>query len=187
MRIILSSLASAGFLALGGNVLAAEAPKTISDCVEIADNDDRLACFDELAREPNSNPTLSSTITPERAETPAQKERRLFGLRMPQRPQTEENYGLRQPSQPALKEVSTITASVLNVTFSKANPTRDKIASSITLDNGQVWQQVDGDRRYLRKLRDGVQYTAIIERAALGSYRMKIEPMGQIIRVRRIK
>ncbi|MCI5046572.1 MAG: hypothetical protein MRY59_03645 [Aquisalinus sp.] len=184
MRIILSSLASAGFLVIGGNTLAAEAPITMSDCVQIADDDERLACFDELAKEPAP---VVATTPPQIKETPVQKERRLFGLRMPQRPQTEENYGLRQPPEPVVREVTEISAGVTRITFSKTNPTQDKIASRIVLDNGQVWRQLDSDTRHLRPLQDNIQYTALIERGALGSFRMKIEPMGRTIKVRRLK
>ncbi len=188
MRIILSSLASAGFLVIGGNTLAAEAPKTMSDCVQIADDDKRLACFDELAKEPAAaKPSLmpeENTVLP---ETTVQKERRLFGLSFSRRPQSEEEYGLQQPSPPARIEVSEISANIRTISFSSTSPSRNKPANSIVLDNGQIWRQLDSDTRYLRPLKEGVTYTATIKRGAVGSFRMTVEPTGQTIRVRRIK
>ena len=57
----------------------------------------------------------------------------------------------------------------------------------ITLADGQVWQQLSSDSNKLR-VRDrdeAAGMTATIKRAALGSHRMKVEPQGRTIRVRR--
>ncbi len=56
-----------------------------------------------------------------------------------------------------------------------------------TLENGQVWRQLDADSTapYIRRSDDG--HAVTIKRAALGSYRLKIEGVRQGLRVRRVQ
>ena len=58
--------------------------------------------------------------------------------------------------------------------------------ATVFLTNGQVWQQLDSDRVELFISKKTPALTATIKKAALGSYRMRIEPIGRTIRVRRI-
>ncbi len=54
----------------------------------------------------------------------------------------------------------------------------------VTLDNGQVWRQVEGDTdRFKGKEGD----TATIERALLGSYSLTVQGRNQLIKVQRVR
>lgn len=59
----------------------------------------------------------------------------------------------------------------------------------ITLSNGQVWQQLNSDSIKLRKRKKVPvsDMTASVKTAALGSFRMKVLPSKQTLRVRRVK
>ena len=58
----------------------------------------------------------------------------------------------------------------------------------VTLENGQVWLQSNGDSRDIyvpKRFRDSL--TVEIWRASLGGYRMHLKELKKTIRVRRLK
>ena len=186
MRIILSSLASCSILLLGASY-SAEAPKTMSDCIQISNDDERLACFDELAKQPNlDGDNLTNSPTAKSIETPIQREKRFFGFNFSrENPDTEEDFGRRAPP---IREVKEVSSEIVDVKFRAKDPAGYKLrAYRIELANGQIWEQTETDRYSLRKFRDEVTYQATVRRGALDSFLMEIEPMGRTIRVRRVE
>jgi hypothetical protein len=58
----------------------------------------------------------------------------------------------------------------------------------VRLDNGQVWQQIDGDRTSVeRGLRDSGSFDVEMWPTRLGGYRMRILPLDRTIRVERVR
>jgi|GEM_PF-761720 len=58
----------------------------------------------------------------------------------------------------------------------------------VRLDNGQVWQQTDGDRvRVIRKLRDDPTFAVELWQTKSGGYRMHIPSKNITLRVRRLQ
>ena len=53
--------------------------------------------------------------------------------------------------------------------------------------NNQVWEQVDGTKVRIPKVRNGKPNTAKISKAALGSFILRINGKGSAIRVRRVR
>lgn len=57
---------------------------------------------------------------------------------------------------------------------------------TVTLDNGQVWRQLDGDTGKVRFSKKGKE-AVTISRGAIGSYNLEVEGHTGIFKVRRIK
>lgn len=58
----------------------------------------------------------------------------------------------------------------------------------VRLDNGQVWQQTDGDRiRVIRKLRNDPTFAVELWQTSSGGYRMRIPSKNVILRVKRLQ
>lgn len=53
--------------------------------------------------------------------------------------------------------------------------------------NGQVWEQVDSTRVRIPKVRNNKLNTGVIQKAAMGSYLMRINGSGRAVRVRRVR
>ena len=57
---------------------------------------------------------------------------------------------------------------------------------TVTLDNDQIWRQLEGDSSDLRnRIPDNEPVQVVITRSRFGGYRMVITPSGKTIRVRR--
>jgi len=54
-------------------------------------------------------------------------------------------------------------------------------------DNGQVWEQTDGSKIRIPKVRNSVANTAIISKASLGSFLLRVNGKGSAVRVRRVR
>ena len=148
-------------------------------CAAIADDGDRLACFDRTAavltavpapitgpRAARTEPAPAAAAEPAPAATAGaepETARRRFGL--PQR----------------RAEPDSVSAAVAELSLDRAG----KLI--VTLEDGQVWRQIGGDTTAVRLPRSGTSQTATIRRAALGSYRLRLEPLGRTVRVKRVE
>ena len=170
-------------LALAAALVLSAQDSPFLRCAGIADDAERLACFDRTAAmvATQGDPVLSSgtpaetapppapstapaaALPPSPAADPAPAPRRRFGL--PERRQEPDSQSL------AVAELSLDRAGKLVV----------------TLADGQVWRQLSGDTTDVRLPREGAAQTATVRRAALGSYRMTIEPLGRTVRVKRVE
>jgi len=145
----------------------------IARCTGIADSAARLKCFDAAALR-----THGALAAP-----PAEGARdRVEGLeysRPPRAVTRTEDFG--KPPPPP--EITQITATVLEL----ARTVRGR--SIFTLDNGQVWRQLDGDDTDVQDPGPGKTMKVAIEMGfgVLGNYNLTIEGRNGLIRVRRLK
>jgi hypothetical protein len=149
----------------------AQEPETARKCASIAEDGQRLACYDGIFRsgrpdETHATPAAAvpsgSTAVDSTAVSAAD-----FGL-------TEQQ--IRQTRPDESPEPDAITSPITQL---KRAPTGELI---VTLENGQVWRQTDSTSS--RGLRTGDQVT--VKRAAMGSFFLTVA--GQpTLRVRRIK
>jgi hypothetical protein len=159
---------------------AADLEAAVRRCSSVDDSEERLACFDAAAAslEDRTAEELSSARTerqprivpqprPEPASRPAPAPRAA----------PEESFG--KAAVPA-NEPDAITSRIVEARLDRA----DKVI--LQLENGQVWYQVSGDRTRLREVQLGRAESVVIEKAALGSFRVTIEPLGRSFKARRV-
>ena len=58
---------------------------------------------------------------------------------------------------------------------------------TVTLDNGQVWQQIEGDDLLANWSRSPRNYSVVITRGLFGSYNFRVLKNGGLFRVRRVR
>jgi hypothetical protein len=150
---------------------AADASAAIARCAEIADSAARLKCFDAAA------PRANGAAAQQAGEAPGKVDG--FGLSTPEPVTSVEDFG--KPPPPP--EITQITATVIEL----ARTVRGR--SIFTLDNGQVWRQIDGDDADVQDLEPGKTMKVAIEMGLrlLGNYNLTIEGQNALIRVRRVK
>lgn len=160
----------------------------MAKCVIIADNTARLACYDALA------PQLKAARgVPPSDNRPWYDPSRIFGI-SPSAQTTPEQFGsenLAPPTPPPTRPgespppaqpqaLDSISATVKDYAY---NPYGRTV---IFLDNGQIWQQLEGDTDRLR-FKKGAANTVVISRGALGSYNLRVNDAGPSVKVRRLK
>lgn len=169
-------IAASASLLIGG--AEAEEKKQVSTgeiyaCASIVGDAERLACYDETVSrfEAAEKAGEVTTISKSEVEELAQDS---FGFSVPSLPRiVMPKFGGDQGGLP--DEVELAVASVERTRYQKLR---------VTLENGQVWEQTDGKRiQYSQRI--GVD-SAVVKRAALGSYKMKLDG-GPAFRVARLK
>lgn len=153
---------------------AEEAPpstEAVYACADIAEDSERLACYDAAVGRLKQAEQAGEITTVSRADVEA-VERESFGFSLPSLPRLA--FPSRDGEQEELAEVE---ASI------------DRIRSDasgkliVYLDNGQVWRQIDTTPTPLPRGEPGI---ATIRRASFGSFMMKLE-RGRSFRVRRVE
>jgi hypothetical protein len=145
-------------------------------CATIADDSARLACYDEAFGRPagagSANPAAPAAAAPAAAVAvdPAAKAREDFGL-------SEAAKQAREPSQDRPVVPTSVTGKVVQLTRSALTG-----EATVTLDNGQVWTEVEAYSGIV--LRKGDVVT--IRKASLGSF-LLVTPRNVATRVRRLK
>ena len=133
---------------------AGPAPSGFDSCAQITDDKERLACFD---REYALQKDRKQTGGPAPASPPAQlSPEQAMGLTPGKILQLQGS-----PSDTDLKE---LTARIQGVSSNASG------RAVITLDNGQVWQQVEADSKFAVRPGDSVRIT----KAVLGSFFMSV-------------
>jgi hypothetical protein len=156
---------------LGGAMLAAAAmaedasTREVYACKGLADSAARLACYDKAVGRLEAAEASGEVTTVSRADVEKVK-RESFGFRIPSLP----SFAARKDGQ-AAEEVTRVTEAVQSV--SAGGRLR------VTLQNGQVWSQIDD-----KKIRARDAASAEIFQAAMGSYKMKLDG-GLAFRVKR--
>jgi hypothetical protein len=135
-------------------------------CTSVADDADRLACYDAAVGRLQEAEAAGDVTTVTRKEVEQVRED-SFGFSIPSLP----SLMIGKSDDNSLKEV------VLPVKAVRG--TRGNLV--ITLENGQVWRQIDS-----KALRNNDQTEAQIYEAALGSFKMKLDG-GIAFRVERVK
>ncbi|MEO0550069.1 MAG: hypothetical protein AAFZ91_09115 [Pseudomonadota bacterium] len=148
-------------------------------CVDIADDLERLACYDNAVGRLKVAEETGEVTTISRAEI-EEVQRDSFGFSIPSLPKIAmPRFGGNSDDgeKEAVEEFNSITAAVTRV----RKDSRGKLI--IDLDNGQQWKQSDSRRVYLS---GGEADSAEVKKAALGSFRMKLDG-GTAFRVDRVK
>ena len=161
-------------------------------CRSIDDPMERLACLDAAAE------TLSVTRIVQEEEIAEQEreERDAFGLAgrdrdddddqpAPRVAETEEDFGREAlPEERREREdgrLKNITAKIVEISVNRFGKV------TVTLENGQVWRQLDSDDRRLLFPKGDRLYTARVKRSMFGNYMMTVRELDRTIRVRRIQ
>ncbi|HEX2591911.1 MAG TPA: hypothetical protein VHL34_10480 [Rhizomicrobium sp.] len=173
--------------------------QAINKCAGVADNTERLACYDAL--KPQVTAAIAEPPPQQVAEAapPGGKENgsSWFGLDNlfsgKAAPQTKpEQFGsdqlpkeqavkLMPPAIAAAEELDSISATLTDYA---TNSTGHYI---VFLDNGQTWQQAEADI-YMPHLRKKAgDNKVVITRGMMGTYEMKVNDANRVYKVRRIK
>ena len=183
---------SAGGFAAAAQPSEDEAIDAAIACRDIQDPMERLACLDAAAE------TLSVTriIQEEELAEQEREEREAFGLAgrdrgdkdktpAPRVAETEEDFGREAlPEERRAREdgrLKNITAKIAEISVNRFGKV------TVTLENGQVWRQLDSDDRRLLFPKGDRLYTARVKRSLFGNYMMTVEELDRTVRVRRIQ
>lgn len=147
--------------------------QAVYDCASIGEDTERLACYDNAVGRLKAAEEAGEVTTISRVEVET-VQRDAFGFSLPSLPRI---------AMPKLggdddREITEIRAGVDSIKASRVN------GLTVTLDNGQVWQQTD-TRSVSYSKRKGVK-EAIVKQAALGSFMMKLDG-GTAFRVKRVQ
>ena len=170
MRLLVAGLC---FFVCAGTAAAQTAPATqpqaldrVYACASVADEHERLACYDAAVGRLREAQTSGNLIAVDRVQA-QQISREAFGFSLPSLPRLF-NFG---PGE-EFSEVASTIASIEHRGDGKA---------VFTLANGQVWSQIDTGAN--GRARPGGEVH--VRRATLGSFMLSVEAGGRAIRVRR--
>jgi hypothetical protein len=188
--------------------------QAIYACKTIADPQERLTCYDNSVGLFQDAEKSGELVTV--SKTAIEKvERDAFGFNIPSLPSLGRIFGGGKDKAPAAPKESDLTAPVrqAEITQPVTSPTRPpevmkrptpSEVSEVTLEirkmttfgykktrffmtNGQVWEQLDSNRIRISKSDEKKPKTAVISKAALGSFVMLINDKGSNIRVKRVR
>lgn len=177
-------IALAGFvLASTGIAATAEtAPARPTDgiyaCAEVSDDAERLKCFDTAVAALKTAETSGNVRTIDVAAI-EKIERESFGFSLPSLTDVfrrSDRDGTGKPSTD--KQIDEVTHPIKSISVNRVTH-----KATITLENGQIWEQIDSQEIPRTKIRKGKEAT--IKRASLGSFLMTIDG-GAGIRVKRV-
>lgn len=178
MRLALLSTAVLAFVPVSLAQEEAASTDAVYACADISDDIERLACYDTAVGRLKVAEEAGEVTTISRAEI-EEVQRDSFGFSIPSLPKIAmpKFGGGDKDGKPAFEEFNEISAGVTRVRKDSSG----KLL--VQLDNGQTWRQSDSRRVYLR---GGEADSAVIKKAALGSFRMKLDG-GTAFRVERTK
>ena len=162
---ILAAVFAAGGPAHAGRAAApprAPAVQSVIDCQSVADGVQRLACFDRTVTGMAQAEAKGDLVTIDREQRRAVR-RQAFGLTLP----TLAMFDRGEKGE----EADRITAKIASAVTTGGG----KLI--VTLDDGAVWRQIDNNDVY-RTPHAGS--TAVIRKAALGSFMMNIDGQSSI-------
>lgn len=158
-------------------------PSSIDECQSISNAALRLVCFDTLFSKDLPSPVIepeTQVVVPDTPSTTSE----YFGKNV------EENDLLRPVREPenkeAVKKAKAAEVTSLSEPVSKIDMFGYK-KIRVTLENGQVWEQVGSVTRRLPKMPDRGVLTAEIRKGALNSYSLQFDGKGRAIKVRRVR
>jgi hypothetical protein len=164
----------------------------MNKCVAITGDKERLACYDAL------KPQLQAAIAEPAAQVAKKEGTSWFGLdhifgSSTETPQTEpKQFGsdrlppeaqakVNPPQATATKELDSITATLTDYALTPTN------RFIVFLDNGQVWQEIEGDTGQAHFKKNPKENTVTITRALFGSYALTLNGLNQTYKVKRMK
>ena len=191
MRLIGWIAGGLGFGLAGGALAASSVEKAIEDamaCRSIAEDAARLACFDGAIAGIDAAKIARAEEAAEKKAAKEKKKKDDFGLKGREvvvMADTAENFGgeavpeiRAAQEEKRLKEIAAMATSI------KVNSLKQ---ATLTLDNGQVWKQLESDTVSLSPPKDGKTYAVTIKRGTMGNYMATVEGNSRAIRVTRIK
>lgn len=146
----------------------ADALERLAGCRAVADAGQRLACYDAAAAALDAAERAGEVVVLDRAQV-EETRRGLFGFAVPSLDVF--NRGGSPVQAPEIDNVAYVVAQARQA---------DRNVWVFTMEDGSVWRQIDG--RMWGRPRAGE--TAVVRRAALGSYMMNVGD-APAIRVRR--
>ncbi|MCR9196630.1 MAG: hypothetical protein NXH88_17965 [Hyphomonas sp.] len=147
--------------------------ESIYACASIETDAERLACYDAAVTQFRAAEEAGEVATISKSEI-AELNRESFGFSLPSLPKNIlPKFGSSDES-----DIDVLTEPVKSVSRTRLDKLR------VTLENGQIWEQIDTKQVYYSKKR-GVE-SAEINRAALGSFKMKLDG-GRAFRAKRIR
>jgi hypothetical protein len=174
-----------------------DALNAVARCAVLKEDHARLACYDATAAQVKD--ALAAPIAPQATATTEEQQKSWFGLPeifgggghpaqttpqqfgneyLPPPPPPAPVPG--QPVRPAPEVIDSIAAGVSDYAF---NPFG---RFTVFLDNGQIWQQLQGDTDQAR-FKKSSPNTVTISRGMLGSYNLKVNDSVGIFKVKRLK
>lgn len=187
---IVAAICGGGLASAVAQPSETEAVDAAIACRDITDDLKRLACLDAATE----TLVVTRIIREEAVEEKKREERTFFGLGKrkqkdddfdPLVAETPEEFGgeylpenIKKRDEKRLKEIS------VKISEFRVNP-YGKV--TVTLENGQVWRQLNSDSKTLHFSRKEKLYTAKVKRSTFGNYLMTVKEMRRTIRVRRIE
>ncbi len=166
----------------------------LGDCARIADDKDRLACYDALS--PRVKDALA---TPPAAldHPPTDDEQKswfgfdigsLFGSGVAAKQTTPQIFGQESTPEAKTEQKSIETAEVSSITAKVTDYSYTPFGKFIVfLDNGQVWRQQEGDSDRAHFSGDPGDNSVTITRGAFGSYNLQVNDAHHQFKVVRVK
>jgi len=162
-------------------------PSQLTACLSITGVLQRLACYDRVAHTISPAPRaaqrpVASAAPPVAYAPPAAYVPPVTAspppVAAPQAPTGLGSERLPRTASTAPRRAQELIAGVTNVSFDARN------RFTMTLDNGQVWRQLEGDTNVLQGARNA---TVRISRGALGSYDLNVVGRNATYRVLRLQ
>lgn len=146
-------------------------------CAGLDDDMARLACYDDAVGRLKAAEEAGEVTTISKAEV-EEVQRDAFGFSLPSLPKLAMPRFGSGDDKDDDGTINSVTTGVTSIKKSKVN------GLTVTLDNGQIWQQTDS-RRVPYSKRKGVE-AAEVKKASFGSFMMKLDD-GPAFRVKRLK
>lgn len=184
--------ASAIALAAPGISASAQEASSFTECREIADVEARLACYDGLAdaireipEEEREEKLAEQPTVVQKKPTQEELDRLSQEDNLARQMEEDERwFGLENIFRREQKKKEVIEELTQPIIAYRVLPLGNV---RVVLENGQVWEQLQSDDRRLQRVDDQFVQNAEIRRGAMGSYFMKVQPLGDNIRVKRVK
>jgi hypothetical protein len=153
----------------------------LGSCLAIPGVLQRLACYDSVAKGNGITTPARAPVAAAPMAAPMPPRTALNAAQAPRATSATEGFGAERlpQAQAARRAVEEITSPITDLTYSITGK------FTVTLANGQVWRQKEGDvaAKFYRKS----DQTATISRGTLGSYNMVINGSGAYYKVSRVR
>ena len=153
--------------------------ENLQKCALIQSDSERLACFDSAVSKLNTAVTTGEIMIVD-TEAVQTVKKDVFGLNIPSLSGLGGIFKSSEESGIA-KDVDEV-----ELTLEKMEGFGYK-RFRFFFTNGQIWDQAEPATVKSARTRDGVKPTALIEKAALGSFTLRVNGKGKKIKVRRVK
>ena len=164
--------------------------EALGRCAAIADNQSRLACYDQLA--PNLKQAIATPPGSLDHEPTKTEQESWFGFDIgslfgggSSAPTSPDQFGRERTAESQAirrrEEIESISAKVTEIAYTAFGQ------FIVFLDNGQVWRQLQGEAERARFRSEPKANTVTISRGALGSYNLTLNDSSKIFKVTRVK